>query len=390
MHTPFLQPQHPLCCWLFCTVIDNYGDIGVSWRLAQILSRELGWHVHLWLDDEQSLAPLAPPLPALPAIHQSVFLHRWRAGAEAEDLSDTPAPDVVIETFACDLPQAVLDIIRTQRALWLNWEYLSAEDWARAMHAKPSPQTNGVQKYFWLMGFSETDGGLLREKNFDSLSAITDMPSLRRQLMLPPKNLPEWLLFGYQSTAWARWLTMWLQHGEAMRLLIPAEPVLCSLREAGIIPPNALLQSGDTYILGKLELHRLPFLPQHDFDRLLALCDGLIVRGEDSFVRAQFSGKPFFWHIYPQEEQAHHEKLHAFWLLSYLHFEEPVITAHRQLSDDLNGVIELSEHERLFAWQTLCRQQQSWRNAAESWRNYLFSQNSATERLANFVADKLK
>jgi uncharacterized repeat protein (TIGR03837 family) len=37
-----------------------------------------------------------------------------------------------------------------------------------------------------------------------------------------------------------------------------------------------------------------------------------LVRGEDSFVRAQWAGKPFVWHIYPQHDDAHHAKLEAF------------------------------------------------------------------------------
>jgi uncharacterized repeat protein (TIGR03837 family) len=36
------------------------------------------------------------------------------------------------------------------------------------------------------------------------------------------------------------------------------------------------------------------------------------VRGEDSFVRAQWAGRPFVWHIYPQDENLHHVKLRAF------------------------------------------------------------------------------
>jgi uncharacterized repeat protein (TIGR03837 family) len=44
----------------------------------------------------------------------------------------------------------------------------------------------------------------------------------------------------------------------------------------------------------------------------LSQCDFNIVRGEDSFVRAQLAGKPFIWHIYPQEDRAHEVKLAAF------------------------------------------------------------------------------
>jgi uncharacterized repeat protein (TIGR03837 family) len=45
---------------------------------------------------------------------------------------------------------------------------------------------------------------------------------------------------------------------------------------------------------------------------MLSQCNFNIVRGEDSFVRAQLAGKPFIWHIYPQEDRAHETKLAAF------------------------------------------------------------------------------
>jgi uncharacterized repeat protein (TIGR03837 family) len=56
----------------------------------------------------------------------------------------------------------------------------------------------------------------------------------------------------------------------------------------------------------------LPFVPQPDYDRLLWACDINLVRGEDSFVRAQWAGRPFVWHIYPQDDNLHHKKLRAF------------------------------------------------------------------------------
>jgi uncharacterized repeat protein (TIGR03837 family) len=56
----------------------------------------------------------------------------------------------------------------------------------------------------------------------------------------------------------------------------------------------------------------MPFIPQDDYDWLLAHCDFNIVRGEDSFIRAQLVGKPFIWNIYPQDDGAHLTKLKAF------------------------------------------------------------------------------
>jgi uncharacterized repeat protein (TIGR03837 family) len=56
----------------------------------------------------------------------------------------------------------------------------------------------------------------------------------------------------------------------------------------------------------------IPFVAQDAYDRLLWSCDVNFVRGEDSFVRAQWASRAFAWHIYPQAEGAHWRKLDAF------------------------------------------------------------------------------
>jgi len=45
---------------IFCRVVDNFGDVGVSWRLARSLAAEHGKNVRLWLDD---LALGTAPIP---------------------------------------------------------------------------------------------------------------------------------------------------------------------------------------------------------------------------------------------------------------------------------------------------------------------------------------
>ena len=61
-----------------------------------------------------------------------------------------------------------------------------------------------------------------------------------------------------------------------------------------------------------LSISYLPLLTQRDFDHLLWACDLNFVRGEDSLVRALWAGKPFVWQIYPQDDDAHLDKLDAF------------------------------------------------------------------------------
>lgn len=380
------EKTHQPICWIFCTVIDNFGDIGVSWRLAQMLERELGWQVHLWVDDAAALRALSPALPEPPCRHRNIRIRIWN-GRRAEGADSAPPPHTVIETFGCDLPPDVSAVIARTRPLWLNWEYLSAEDAHERLHALPSPQSGGVQKYFWFMGFSEKSGGLLRERDYAKFCRYGGS-GLRRRLLLPEKTAPEWLLFGYESPVWAQWLKMWRNNGEPITLLLAGGQIIESLKSAAAVPNGALNEPGSVFQTACVTLIRIPFVPQQHFDSLLHLSDGLIVRGEDSFVRAQFSAKPFFWHIYPQSEMAHTDKLHAFWQKAYAFYPAAVQAAHRILSDDLNGVAPATPAQRLAAWQTLQKLRTGWQAGAAAWQKHLFAQPGAVEKLAKFAAHR--
>lgn len=373
--------------WLFCRVIDNYGDIGVAWRLAVQLAGR-GFQVALWHDHPPSLAALLGG-GGLPA---AVRVHGWTGDAAASVAQEyaAAAPAAVIETFACELPSAVREIVRAERPLWLNWEYLSAEDWAEAMHGKPSFQADGTEKYFWLMGFSERSGGLLRERDYAAkrqafLSDPAAQAALRRALRLPEPpaaGVPCWFCFGYGSGVWAEWLAAWQAWGRPMECWLAGHQIADSLRESGAVPPQALRQAGDVWQAGKVRLVRTAFVPQCDFDAVLWLADGVLVRGEDSFVRAQLAGKPMLWHIYPQAEMAHAGKLAAFWNKVYPHFPSAAWPqAHRLLSDELNGVAPLDGAARAAAWAQLLDGLPQWSQAAEDWRARLAAQPDALSRL---------
>ncbi|EFC88052.1 conserved hypothetical protein, PP_1857 family [Neisseria mucosa ATCC 25996] len=252
----------------------------------------------------------------------------------------------------------------------------------------PSPQ-EGVQKYFWFMGFSEKSGGLIRERDYRDAVRF-DTEALRQRLMLPEKNAPEWLLFGYRSDVWAKWLDMWQQAGNPLTLLLAGTQIIDSLKQSGVIPQNALQNDGDVFQTTLVRLVKIPFVPQQDFDKLLHLADYAVIRGEDSFVRAQLAGKPFFWHIYPQDENVHLDKLHAFWDKAHGFYTPETASAHRRLSDDLNGGEALSATQRLECWQTLQQHQNDWRQGTEEWSRYLFEQPSAPEKLAAFISKHKK
>ncbi len=59
-HCPAVAAPRQIACDIFCEVIDNFGDIGVCWRLARQLASEHGWQVRLFVDDLKAFHALCP------------------------------------------------------------------------------------------------------------------------------------------------------------------------------------------------------------------------------------------------------------------------------------------------------------------------------------------
>lgn len=273
---------------LFCRVIDNHGDLGVCWRLARDLSTR-GHRARLWVDDAAALAWMAPQRP------DGIELCAWPEG----DVNEPPG-DVVIEAFGCQLPPAFVARMAARQPAprWINLEYLSAEDYVERSHGLASPQLSGpgagLTKHFFYPGFTPRTGGLLRE------------PGLLARVA------------GFDGRAWLAERGWAPEPGErVVSLFAYANPALPALLDALAARPTLLLACPgplQALIKGRARLRHiaLPYLTQGHYDRLLWACDLNFVRGEDSFVRAQWAGKPFVWQIYPQDDNAHHVKLEAF------------------------------------------------------------------------------
>ena len=292
---------------IFCAVVDNYGDIGVCWRLARQLANEHGVAVRLWVDD---LAPLARLRPGCDAARETqpldgIEVRHWPRNFVAAD-----AADVVIEAFACELPNAYLDAMaaRAQAPVWINLEYLSAEDWVEGAHGLASPHARlPLVKYFFFPGFTPRTGGLLRESDYAMRAAQFDAPAFRATLGLPAA-MPHELtisLFAYENEALPALLDAWSRSERPIRCLVPEGRVLPGVAAFFGHHDGAMQR-------GHLRAHAVPFLPQPDYDALLWLCELNFVRGEDSFVRAQWAERPCVWHIYAQTDRAHVRKLGAF------------------------------------------------------------------------------
>ncbi|MFA7292180.1 MAG: elongation factor P maturation arginine rhamnosyltransferase EarP [Rhodocyclaceae bacterium] len=301
---------------IFCTVIDNYGDIGVCWRLARQLAAEHEHCVRLWVDDLVSFAPLCPGLDPTLAQQQlgGVEIRRWTVPFPEVELAD-----VVIEAFGCALPEPLVAAMARCREqnkaapYWINLEYLSAESWVAECHGLTSPHPRlPLIKHFFIPGFDEHSAGLLRERgllvhhaNFDApkwwkASGGSGNPPEAGQLAIS--------LFAYENRAVAGLFDAWSNGGRGVLCLVPESRVLKSVSGALGKP----LAVGEISRQGALELRIRPFVRQEAYDDLLLACDLNFVRGEDSLVRAIWAGKPFVWHIYPQDKEAHFVKLDAF------------------------------------------------------------------------------
>jgi uncharacterized repeat protein (TIGR03837 family) len=305
---------------IFCKVVDNFGDIGVCWRLARQLAAEHGLAVRLWVDDLASLARLAPAIdPNLDAQDcAGVKVRHWDAVFPAELLADGLG-DVVIEAFGCDLPEACVVAMarRSCKPVWINLEYLSAENWVRGCHGLASPHPRlPLNKYFFFPGFFAGTGGLLRERDLlaqrdDFLADPAAQAWFWAELGVPTRRPGEQRisLFGYRNAATSELLAAWSAAETPVLCLVPEGPAAL---EAAAWAGQADAKSGAVWRRGALELRILAFVEQECYDRLLWACDCNFVRGEDSFVRAQWAGRPMVWQIYPQQEDAHWLKLDAF------------------------------------------------------------------------------
>ena len=374
---------------IFCKVIDNFGDIGVCWRLCADLAHR-GHAVRLWVDDTSALAWMAPS--AVEGQWPGVQVHDWAEAHNPAVLQKLPPADVWIEGFGCEIaPEFIasraIDMGSSGQndpkpPVWINLEYLSAEAYVERCHALPSPvmrgPAQGWTKHFYYPGFTTRTGGLLREPDYLARQAAFDAAARRAWLA---QHGIAWQgqrlvsLFCYEPPA----LTDLLQG-----LIQGAVPTLV------LVTPGRAQRAAETALTrmglpstgaGALALHWLKPMPQSEFDELLWVCDLNLVRGEDSLVRAIWAGKPWLWHIYPQDDGAHADKLNA--LMDQMQAPTSLRTAQLVW----NGLADASGSDQLpIDWGALPLA--DWSLATHDWRQGLLQTEDLGSQLIRFVQKK--
>jgi uncharacterized repeat protein (TIGR03837 family) len=343
---------------IFCRVIDNFGDVGVCWRLAADLAQR-GLQLRLFIDDASALAWMAP------LGQPQVQVLPWPT--DGPESLPSGAADVVIEAFGCDPPSTYVQAMAERPGatpVWINLEYLSAEAYVERSHGLPSPQPCGLSKWFFYPGFTPRTGGLLREP---------DLP-LRRA--------------AFKRSRWLQQQGIALQREERLvSLFCYPNPQLPALLQALAEQPTCLLltpgaaQAAAHQKVPGLRVHRLPWQTQGAYDELLWACDLNFVRGEDSLVRALWARVPLVWQAYPQHDGAQHAKVQA--LLQQWQPSPDVATLWRWW----NGASATTEALPPPALQAL-NNLAAWQPELTAWAQRLQQQNPLAEQLMTFAQAK--
>lgn len=377
------QPLAPLQWDIFCRVIDNFGDIGVCWRLATQLAGQ-GQRVRLWVDDASALQWMAPE--GCPGVE----LRAWGSPPPGPE---EPAPDVMLEAFGCDIAPEFIAYSAYQsstrgqkhpKPVWINLEYLSAESYVERHHKLSSLLSSGPgagwTRWFFYPGFTPGTGGLLREPGLMERRKAFDRNAWRAAHTaafglgdVEPGQ--RWVsLFCYEPVALPQLLQQ-MQEQPTHLLVTPGRPtaaVLAVLAEdTGQIDPNRLSDKRE-----QLSISYLSHRPQPAFDEMLWACDFNAVRGEDSLVRALWAGKALVWQIYPQHDNAHHDKLWAF--LDWLQAPASLRQFHATWNGLDTAPLRWPDNNTLVEW-TAC---------IEAARARLLTQDNLVAQLLSFVAEK--
>jgi uncharacterized repeat protein (TIGR03837 family) len=371
---------------IFCHVVDNYGDVAVAWRLARCLARRRsrgeGKRVRLWLDDLTVLSRLRPEITTDRSYQtlEGVEVRRWFAPFPPVE----PAA-VVVETFGCNPPASYIEAMAaaTPRPRWINLEYLSAEAWVESSHKLPSPHPKlPLTKHYFFPGFTERTGGLLREVDLldrrDRFQRDSGVQSVfwRALGIVPREGALKLSLFGYAGAPYASLLDVIARSPGKVECVVP-EGAAATAARAWV--------GSQTRDRGNLRVHILPFLSQDRYDELLWACDLNFVRGEDSFVRAQWAARPFVWQIYPQDEDAHWLKLGAFLDRYQADFHAPAAAAMRDLWEAWNSGAAMAA-----AWPAFLARRPAIEAGARDWSARLARLPDLASSLSDFADNVLK
>ena len=321
---------------VLCKVVDNFGDIGVVWRLCCQLSNQIKKEnftskINLIVDDLASFNKICNSVDSNKSfqIVENINIFNWNDEKLCYDefsKNDGENLSVILEVFQCGRPlwmEKILFEDKLQRTVQIIMiDYLTAEKYAEDFHCLQSlTRSSKVQKVNFMPGFTNKTGGLIIDSEWEHFCDY--------------KNNKTLLCFTYDRN-WDALANACKKSNYIEKVLIAPGKGFESLKKSfysdlGFTtnPKNGRVKAlskaclDRTYSIkdSNLKIEELSFMNQNEWDKMLKNCGVLFIRGEESMSRACLSGIPFVWHAYPQSDEYQLIKVRALLERMSIHFK---------------------------------------------------------------------
>ena len=281
---------------ILCKVVDNFGDIGVAWRMAKRFvelakkeNLEIIEKINLIVDGLSSFNKIENSIDITQSFQtvKDICVYDWNCYDVCYKIfsqNDGKKLAFIIECFQCGRPDWMEKILfqdKLQRTVQiLMIDYLTAEKYAEDFHKLMSlTRSAKVQKVNFMPGFSDKTGGLIIEDKWETVAQ---------------RNSNGPVLFFTYSKNW---------DGVAESFVKKTDKQILAAKGVGF---EAVKNSFEKFLLQpefSSRFKSLDFCNQREWDNLLLNCSFLFIRGEESLSRACLSGIPFVWHAYVQTEE---------------------------------------------------------------------------------------
>lgn len=281
---------------ILCKVVDNFGDIGVAWRMAKRFvelakkeNLEIIEKINLIVDGLSSFNKIENSIDITQSFQtvKDVCVYDWNCYDVCYKIfsqNDGKKLAFIIECFQCGRPDWMEKILfqdKLQRTVQiLMIDYLTAEKYAEDFHKLMSlTRSAKVQKVNFMPGFSDKTGGLIIEDKWEAVAQ---------------RNSNGPVLFFTYSKNW---------DGVAESFVKKTDKQILAAKGVGF---ESVKNSFEKFLLQpefSSRFKSLDFCNQREWDNLLLNCSFLFIRGEESLSRACLSGIPFVWHAYVQTEE---------------------------------------------------------------------------------------
>lgn len=297
---------------VLCKVVDNFGDVGVVWRLCrELLKKDSTLKINLIIDDLKAFSCIWSEVEVGKEfqIVCGINVYDWNNYdyCYSEFLqNDGEKLQIILECFQCGRPEWMEKILfedKLQRTVQIIMiDYLTAEKYAEDFHCLQSlTRSAKVQKVNFMPGFTEKTGGLIIGDEW--------------------KNLPERkvdgsvLIFTYERN-WKPLVRGILESQVAVR-----NGVKVAQGRGMQSFVDAWNEENAQSVIHNAKLEVLNYLSQNEWDKMMRNCSVLFIRGEESMSRACLSGIPFVWHAYPQSDEYQLVKVNALLEIMKVHFK---------------------------------------------------------------------